>query len=66
MNDKRTGLLAQAGILTREQLASELNVTEDTIARWAEEHDFPGRSAGRTTLYDVDAIKKWIATKPRS
>jgi len=59
MNEKAK-TLATAGILTRLHLATELGVSEETIATWETEHDFPGRKAGRTTLYDVDAIKKWI------
>jgi ribosome-binding protein aMBF1 (putative translation factor) len=64
MSGKSTGLLNQAGILTREQLALELNVREDTILRWEEEHGFPGKTVGRTTFYDVETIRKWIAAKP--
>lgn len=55
-----TNVLKGTGILTRSQLAAALNVTEDTIASWEGEHDFPGRKVGRTTLYDVEAIRKWI------
>lgn len=52
-------------VVTRKQLAEHLNVTQETIARWEEVEDFPGRKVGRTTLYDVEAIKLWIAAKPR-
>lgn len=54
-------LLIQHGILTRAQLAVLLDVQQETIARWEEEHDFPGRKAGKMTLYDIAEIKKWIA-----
>lgn len=57
--------LATHGILTREQVAICLGVTTETLTRWEDEHDFPARSVGRTTLYDVDEIKRWIAKRPR-
>lgn len=59
------GKLAAHGILTRKDLIEELKVTDDTLTRWEDEHDFPCRSAGRTTFYDVEQIKKWIARKPK-
>lgn len=62
MNDNK---LAAHGILTRPQVAADLGISEDTLARWEDEHDFPGRTVGRTTLYDVVAIRKWIAHRPK-
>lgn len=59
------GKLATHGILTRKDLIDELKVENDTIARWEEEHDFPSRTVGKTTFYDVEMIKKWIARKPK-
>jgi len=47
-------------IYTRSQLAEELEITEARLANWEEEHDFPGRRVGRTTLYDIEAIRAWI------
>jgi len=47
-------------IYTRTQLAEELDITEARLANWEEEHDFPGRRVGRTTLYDIEAIRAWI------
>lgn len=54
-------LLSRAGILTLDQLAQALEVNPDTIARWEREDNFPFRAAGRTKLYDIDAIKRWIS-----
>lgn len=59
-----TNLLAQAGIFTREQLTQELGITEETLARWEEQDAFPSRKVGRTHLYDVEAIRRWITRKP--
>ena len=59
---KTLNRLANAGILTREQLATELGVTRDTLLNWEDNENFPHRKVGRTTLYDIDAIKTWIAT----
>lgn len=53
--------LARFGVLTRDQMATALNVDKDTLARWEEENDFPGRTVGRTTFYDIESIKTWIA-----
>lgn len=58
-----SNILATAGILTREQLLAELTISPDTLARWEVEDAFPGRKVGRSGLYDVDAIKKWINKK---
>lgn len=55
--------LSLNGIMTREQLALALGVHVDTVARWEEDGNFPHRKIGRTTLYDVAAIKEWINTK---
>ena len=59
------GKLAAHGILTRKDLLEELEIKNDTLARWEDEDGFPGRKVGKTTLYDVEAIRKWIAGKPR-
>lgn len=59
------GKLALHGILTRKDLIAELGVTNDTLKEWEEQHDFPGRTVGRTTLYDVDDIKNWIKEKSK-
>lgn len=59
------GKLAAHGILTRKDLIDELGVTDDILLRWEKDHEFPARTAGRTTFYDVEQIKKWIATKPK-
>jgi len=61
---KTPDYLTRAGILTREQLRDCLGVSFDTIARWEEVDGFPSRTAGRTTFYDIDAIKAWIAAGP--
>lgn len=60
------GKLAAHGILTRKDLIAELGVNDDILLRWEKDHDFPARSVGRTTFYDVEQIKKWIAAKPQS
>jgi hypothetical protein len=52
--------LETAGILTRKQILTELNITEETMVSW-EESGFPHRKIGRATFYDIDAIKNWIA-----
>lgn len=57
--------LAKHGIFTRRELMHDLEVTNDTLTNWEKEHDFPGRSVGKTTFYDVEQIKKWIAAKPK-
>jgi hypothetical protein len=55
--------LAEAGILTRGQVAKDLDITEETLGRWELQDGFPGRTVGRTTLYDVEAIRTWINAK---
>lgn len=60
---KAQGVLAQAGILTREQLIVELDISNETLVRWEEKDAFPGRSVGRSKLYDVNAIREWINSK---
>lgn len=60
---EKTGALAQAGILTRDQLLSELDIQNDTLTRWETDDDFPGRRVGKTGLYDVEAIRRWINKK---
>lgn len=62
---QKTNVLADAGILTREQLLSDLGVTVETLTRWEQEEGFPGKKVGRSALYDVEAIRKWINKKPR-
>jgi hypothetical protein len=57
--------LAEHGILTRKEVAQSLNVTEETLSGYEKEYGFPGRTMGQTTLYDVEAIRKWIASKPK-
>jgi hypothetical protein len=57
--------LSDHGIFTRKQLCEDLKLDDATLARWEEDHNFPGRAAGRTTFYDVQAIRKWIASKPK-
>lgn len=59
-------LLAKHGILTRRQVAADLGINLKTLLRYEKEHDFPSRTMGDTTLYDVAQIKKWIASKPKS
>lgn len=62
---KPSSKLADHGILTREEVAHSLDITTETLARYEKEHGFPGRTMGQTTLYDVEAIRKWIAVKPK-
>ncbi|WP_413219109.1 helix-turn-helix transcriptional regulator [Tritonibacter mobilis] len=47
--------------LTRKQLASELNVSVDTLARWRSKGSGPVCiNVGNRSLYSRQAIEKWL------
>lgn len=55
-----TTAFAQAGVLNREQLASELQVIPLTITSW-EAQGMPSLPMGRKTrLYDVQEVIGWL------
>lgn len=57
---RKTGALAAKGILTRNQLAAELDITEETVTEW-EAGGLPVISVGRKTrLYDLADVIKWM------
>lgn len=55
-----------AGYLTRDQLASQLGVTVRTLGRWmAQPNGLPYTTLGARTLFRIDAVKEWIASRER-
>lgn len=64
MKDGRTTAMAQRGILTREQLAEELNLSEQTIRNW-ERGGMPAIREGKTVLYHVPAVIKWLLRRKK-
>lgn len=53
------GALMGAGIVTRQQLADELGVTEQTVKLW-EDDGLPVHHVGNQRYYDVDEVVKFI------
>lgn len=59
MSDKTPPTLAERGIVTREQLATQLNKKVATIRLW-EKRGMPVIKYGRTRLYDIADIVDWM------
>lgn len=55
----RTTALAQEGLLTRKQLAEELDISKQLIALW-EKDGLPVITIGMQRLYDVKKVAGWI------
>ena len=57
-----TGLLDNW--MTREQLAEELDVSIDTLARWQSQRiGPPSVKMGRRTLYRREAVQQWMVSR---
>jgi excisionase family DNA binding protein len=58
----RPGLLSDW--INREDLAEQLSVTTDTLARWATQGSGPPRiRIGRRVLYRRSSVEKWLVAK---
>ena len=56
----RPGLLSDW--ISREELAQQLSVTTDTLARWATKGSGPPRiRIGRRVLYRRSSVQKWLS-----
>ena len=56
----RPGLLSDW--ISREDLAGQLSVTTDTLARWATQGSGPPRiRIGRGVLYRRSSVEKWLS-----
>jgi hypothetical protein len=54
------------GWLTRAQVASELGVSVDTLARWqAQDIGPPCARIGRKVVYRVEAFREWLISRER-
>ena len=56
---RRTSKTLLNGLLTREQLAADLEVSTRTIIRF-EDRGLPTIRLGIQRLYDPDAVREWI------
>lgn len=56
---QETYVLAAKGYLTREQLAAETGMKEDTLFRW-EQAGMPAIKYGQLTLYEIDVVIGWM------
>ena len=52
------------GLLTREQLAGQLNCSERTIIRY-ERAGMPFIAFGKTRLYDPPRVRDWVLSQER-
>lgn len=56
--------LKQRGILTRDQLASELGLKIATVAEW-EKRGMPSIREGKTVFYAIDDVIAWMRKRSR-
>lgn len=55
-----------SGWLTRAQVASEIGVSVDTLARWESQRIGPPCvRIGRKVLYRADAFREWLISRER-
>lgn len=59
MESARTTALAAEGLVTRAQLATELDITEQSILLW-EKDGLPVLKVGKQRLYDIKKVAGWI------
>jgi hypothetical protein len=71
MNDQRAEPAAKSapllgGWLTRAQVAAEIGVSVDTLARWGTRHIGPPCvRIGRKVLYRAEAFREWLVSRER-
>ena len=54
------------GWLTRAEVAAELGVSADTLARWESQRSGPPSvKVGRKVLYRADAFREWLTARER-
>ena len=54
------------GWLTRAEVAAELGVSTDTLARWETQRSGPPSvKVGRKVLYRADAFRDWLTSRER-
>lgn len=58
------GTLARKGILTRDQLARELHMTQETVVEW-ERRGMPSIKEGRAVFYCIDDVIRWMKRKKK-
>jgi len=61
-NANRQGALAEW--ITRDDLAKQLALTTDTLARWATQGNGPARiKVGRRVFYCKSTVQKWLKSQ---
>lgn len=53
------------GTLTREQLAYHFGIEASTLLDWENNEGLPVIEVGRTRLYSVGAVTKWLLKRSR-
>lgn len=53
------------GVVTREEMAATLGVSEDTVQRWEERESLPVEKVGAQNFYRIEDVRKWLRAKRR-